>query len=114
MLRMTLMMTAMALPLAACSFGAPPPESAADRADLAACTQRADQINAARHYAYLSRTDQYATPFIGSPNPRYLSNKLAQIHDRQDRIDRCVHNSNPTYVGSGGALPEPTIIGPAP
>lgn len=114
MLRLTLMLSAITLPLAACTFGAPPPQSAADEANLAACTKRAEQINAARHYAYLSRTDQYATPFSGSPNPAYLSNNLAQLHDQEDRIDNCVSNANPAYAGSGATLPEPRIVGPAP
>ncbi|MDD2877617.1 MAG: hypothetical protein PHT60_09635 [Acidiphilium sp.] len=112
MLRLTLMLSAITLPLAACSFGAPPPQSAADKANLAACTHQAEQIDAARHYAYLSRTDQFATPFLGTPNPEYLSNKLAQLHDQEDRINDCVNNANPSYAGSGAALPEPTIIGP--
>lgn len=113
MLRLTLMLTVTALPLAACSFGAPPPQSPADQANLAACTRQAEQINSARHYAYLSRTDQFATPFSGTPNQAYLSNKLAQLHDQEDRINNCVSNANPAYVGSGANLPEPTIVGPA-
>lgn len=102
-----------ALMLTACSFGAPPPQSAADKANLAACTHQAEAINSARHYAYLSRTDQFATPFSGSPDPAYLSNKLAQLHDQEDRINNCVANANPAYAGSGAKLPEPTIVGPA-
>lgn len=113
MLRLTLMLSAITLPLAACSFNAPRPQSAADQANLAACTQRAEQINAARHYAYLSRTDQFATPFLGTPNQSYISNKLAQLHDQEDRINNCVHNENPSYAGSDANLPEPTIIGPS-
>lgn len=113
MLRLTLMLSAIALPLASCSFGAPPPQSAADKADLAACTQQARQIDTARHYAYLSRTDQFATPFIGAPNPAYLSDKLAEKHDQIDRINNCVSNANQAYAGTSGALPAPVIVGPA-
>ncbi|MGC9269123.1 hypothetical protein [Acidiphilium sp.] len=114
MFRLTLLLSVLTMPLAACSFGAPPPQSAADKANLAACTQRAEQIDAARHYTYLSRTDQFATPFLGTPNPAYLSNKLAEQHDQIDRINNCMKNANPAYVGSGATLPEPTIIGPTP
>jgi hypothetical protein len=113
MLRLTLMLSAITLPLAACSFGAPPPQSAADKADLAACTQQAKQIDTARHYAYLSRTDQFATPFLGSPDPQYITNKLAEQHDQIDRINNCVSDSNKAYAGTGGALPAPVIVGPA-
>lgn len=112
MLRLSLMLTVIAIPLAGCSFGAPP-QSAAEQADLAACTQRADAINAARHYAYLSRTSQFATPLLGTPNQNYMDNKLAQLHDRQDRINACMRDSNPAYAGNGNALPEPRIVGPA-
>lgn len=113
MFRLTLMISALTVPLAACSFGPPPPQSATDKADLAACTQQANAINAARHYTYLSRTDQFATPFQGTPNQQYISNRLAQIHERDDRINDCVRNSNPAYAGNGANLPEPQIIGPA-
>lgn len=117
MLRLTRLPTVLAplvvaAALAGCSFGAPPPQSAADRADLAACQQQAHQIDTARHYTYLSRTEQFATPFNGSPDPAYLTNKLAEEHDQIDRINDCVRNANPAYAGSGAKLPEPTIVGP--
>jgi hypothetical protein len=112
MLRLTLMLSVITVPLAACSFGAPPP-SAGAQADLAACTQQAQQVDHARNFAYLSRTDQFATPFSGAPDQQYITNKLAEQHDQIDRINDCVRNSNQAYVGSGGALPAPVIVGPA-
>lgn len=113
MLRLILLSTVLTIPLASCTFGAPPPVSPAEQADLSACTKQANAINQARNYAYLSRTDQYATPFQGTPDQSYVSNRLAQIHDRQDRINRCMRNSNPAYVGNGAELPEPVIVGPS-
>ncbi|BAJ79515.1 hypothetical protein [Acidiphilium multivorum] len=101
------------LPLAACTFGAPPPASPAEQADIAACTQQANAYERARDYAYLSRTDQFATPFQGTPDQGSRFDRLAEIHARRDMISRCVRNANPAYVGSGASLPEPTIVGPA-
>lgn len=118
MLRLTLMLTMLMLPmlmlpLAGCTFGAPPPASAAERADLAACTRQANALERAQDYEYLSRTDQYATPFQGTPDQQYVTNRLAAIHARRDMIGNCMRNSNPAYVGNGAALPEPRIVGPA-
>lgn len=101
------------LPLGACSFGAPPP-SPQRQAERAACAQRADAIDAARNYAPLSRTDQYGTPLIGAPNPRYLDHTLARRYERHQRIENCLRNDDKAYVGSGKALPQPRIIGPGP
>lgn len=117
MFRMTHPLTVFAgltiLPLMGCSFGAPRPAlSSSQSADLSACTRQADQINAARHYAYISRTDQMATPLSGLPDQRYISNRLAQIHDRDERIKNCMRNGNSANAGSDAGLPAPRIIGP--
>jgi hypothetical protein len=114
MLRLTLSTLLLVLPVLGCSFNAPPPAAPASQsADLAACTQEADQINAARHYAYISRTDQMATPLSGMPDQRYISNRLAQIHDRDERIKSCMANGNQANPDHDAGLPEPKIIGPA-
>ena len=108
------LVSALVLPLIGCSFGAPPQAaSASQSADLAACTQTADQINAARHYSYISRTDQMATPLSGLPRQRYITNRLAEIHDRDERIKSCMENGNQANPDQDKGLPEPQIIGPA-
>ncbi len=105
---------ALALPLIGCSFNPPPPAATASQsADLSACTQAADRIEEARHYAYISRTDQMATPLSGLPQQRYISNRLAEIHDRDERIKSCVQNGNQANPETDSGLPEPRIIGPA-
>jgi hypothetical protein len=102
------------LPLMGCSFGAPPPAATPSQsADLSACTQQADQVNAARHYAYISRTDQMATPLSGLPDQRYVSNRLAQLHERDERIRDCMRNGNGANSGTNEGLPAPRIIGPS-
>jgi hypothetical protein len=104
----------LALPLIGCSFGAPPQAaSASQSADLSACTQAANQINEARHYSYISRTDQMATPLSGLPQQRYITNRLAEIHDRDERIKNCMENGNQANSDQDAGLPEPKIIGPA-
>jgi hypothetical protein len=118
MFRLTLPALLLALPLMGCSFDAPPPPAPAvplssRSADLNACTQQADQINEARHYAYISRTDQMPTPLSGIADQRYISNRLAQIHERDERIKTCMQNGNQGNSSIGAGLPEPQIIGPA-
>ncbi|HQT88351.1 MAG TPA: hypothetical protein PK677_07315 [Acidiphilium sp.] len=110
--RFSLLLFGLIAPLAACSFNAPP-QSASQQADAAVCTKQADAINEARHFAHLSRPDQFATPLSGSPDPQYISNHLAQLHARDDRIQRCIQLSNPAFAGSGATLPTPRIIGPS-
>lgn len=112
MFRPILTLSALVLPLAACTFGAPPP-SASQQANLAVCTQQANAYERAHDFAWISRTDQFATPFQGTPNQNYVTNRLAEIHARRDMINNCVRNANPDYVGNGAKLPEPKIIGPA-
>lgn len=103
-----------ALPLMGCTFGAPPEAATSSQsADLNACTQQADRIFAARHYAYLSRTDQMATPRSGLPDQQYIHNRLADIHERDDHIKDCMRNGNPANTGSEAGLPAPQIIGPS-
>ncbi len=109
--RFAFLLLASIVPLAACSFDAPPP-SASQQADQAVCTKRADHIYAARHFAGLSRPDQFATPLSGTPDPHYINNHLAALHARDDRINRCVQLANPAFVGSDAKLPTPRIIGP--
>ncbi len=109
--RLSLLLLGLIAPLAACSFNAPPP-SASQQADQAVCTQQANAIYAARHFAHLSRPDQFATPLSGLPDPQYISNHLAELHARDDRINRCLQLANPAYVGASAALPTPRIIGP--
>ncbi len=111
MFRVMLPILVLSLPLAACSFGAPPP-SAAHEAIVAQCTKQVDATDAARDYAFLSQPGQSDTPFLGPPNPAYLYNRQAYLNDRNQRIKDCVRNYNPAYVGSGAGLPEPTIVGP--
>ena len=114
MFRYALTPSALMLPLAGCTFGAPPrSQSAAQQANLAACTSQANAYERARDYEYLSRTQNFATPLQGTPNQNYVTNRLAEIHQRRDMINNCVHNANPAYVGGGTALPEPRIVGPA-
>lgn len=109
--RLTAAIPLLLLPLAACSFGGPP-SSPQQQAEQAACAQRADAIDAARNYAPLSRTDQFATPLIGAPNPDYLDHTLARRYERHQRIEDCLRNGNEAYVGSGKTLPQPRIVGP--
>ena len=109
--RLTIAIPLLLLPLAACSFGAPPP-SPQQQAVRDACTQRADAIDAARNYVPLSRTDQYGTPLIGSPDPQYLDHIMARRYERNRRIQDCAQNGNESYVGTGKSLPAPRIIGP--
>ncbi|CAG4904776.1 unnamed protein product [Acidocella sp. C78] len=111
--RPILTLALLSLPLAACTFGAPPPASPAERADIAACTRQANAYDRMHDYAYLSRTDQFATPFQGTPDAAAPYDRLARIHARRDMIASCVRNANPAYVGSGAALPAPKIIGPS-
>jgi len=112
MFRLILPILVMSLPLAACSFGAPPP-SPAEQAIRAACTKQANAIDAAQNYVYLSRPNQIDTPFLGPPNPDYLNDKRGALLQRDQRVNDCVRNSNPAYVGTGAGLPEPKIIGPS-
>jgi hypothetical protein len=99
--------------LAGCATN--PPPTAAQTADLSACTQQADARDAAHHFAYLSRTDQFGTPREGAPDQTYVSNKLAQLNDRDQDIRNCVNYGN-TQTDSlhSAPLPAPRIIGPAP
>ena len=109
--RLSRLILSLIAPLAACSFNAPPP-SASEQADRAVCTQQANAIYTARHFTQLSRPDQFATPLSGLPDPQYISNHLAALHARDDRINRCLQLANPAYVGGSASLPTPRIIGP--
>ena len=102
----------LASPLLGCSFNQPPPAPTAARATYEACRQEASRVDAARHYAYLSRTDQMSTPLSGLPDQRYVNNRLADLHEYDDRINRCVQNGNQETPSSDAGLPEPQIIGP--
>ena len=119
MFRLTIPVLLLALPLMGCSFDAPPQAATASQsADLSACTRAANQISEARHYSYISRTDQMATPLSGLPQQRYISNRLAETHDRDERIKNCMENGNQANPDRGAGLPdaglpEPQIIGPA-
>lgn len=112
MLRPILTLCLLILPLAACSFGAPPPP-AQQQADLEVCTQQANAYERAHDSSWISRNEQFATPFQGTPDPQYINNRLAAIHARRGMINNCMRNSNPDYVDNGASMPEPKIIGPA-
>ena len=103
----------LAMPLLGCSFNQPPPADPASTAEYETCRQEAGRIDAARHYAYLSRTDQMSTPLSGLPDQRYVNNRLADLHEYDDRIKRCMQNGNQATPSSDERLPEPQIIGPA-
>lgn len=114
MLRHALKLSLLMLPLAACTFGAPPhPPSAAQQADLAACTSQANAYERAHDYESISRVPQFATPFQGISGQYDVTDRLAERHQRDDMIENCVRNANPAYVGHAATLPEPRIVGPA-
>jgi hypothetical protein len=92
--------------LGGCSFS--PPPSAADQADLAACTSQADASYDAQNYDALSRTSQNGLRYSATPNQVFDAQRLGSLHQRDDQIADCVNN------GSGGGSAQAAIPGPPP
>ncbi|HQT65407.1 MAG: hypothetical protein B7Z75_09660 [Acidocella sp. 20-57-95] len=96
------------LALSAC---ATTPPSAADQANLDACTAKADASYNAQNIDSLSRTDQTGVRYSATPNHVFDGQQLGLMHQRDSQITDCVNNgtaSASTYTGK--PLPAPQII----
>lgn len=100
------------LPLAAvllaggCSVSAPP--SAADQADLDACTRQADAAYNAQNVEALSRTDQTGVRYSATPNHVFDAQQLGLLHERDSAITDCVNNG----TVDNSAVPGPPLATP--
>jgi len=99
------------LPSLLASGCAKAPPSAADQADLAACTRQADAAYNAQNYDALSRTDQTGLQFPATPTQVFQAQQLGLLHQRDSAITDCVNNG--TVANSaipGPPLPAPHIV----
>ncbi len=96
----------LALPLVVAGCYRPPPQSAADRAQVAACRSRVDAIYLRQNRAELSRTDQRDSPYSSNYLPGNVSRGLGLEYGTDRMQSDCVK-------GLGEAAPDAASTGPA-
>jgi hypothetical protein len=87
---------------------AAPPPSAAEQANLAACTSQADAAYNAQNYDALSRTSQNGLRYSATPNHVFDAQQMGSLHARDSQISDCVQNGS----GAIGGLPSPAPVPP--
>lgn len=80
-----------------------PTESAAQRADDAACTKQADAIYAAQSQDQLGRTTEAGLHFSGTPNEVFDAERLGALHERNSQLAACEQYGN--SVATAARLP---------
>lgn len=89
---------------------AAPPPSAADQANLAACTQQADAVYQQDNLNGLARTSQNGLYFAPMPNHVFDAQRMGTLNARDNQIRACMENGSAQAPG-GKPLPAPQIIG---
>ena len=88
-----------------------PPPSAADQANLAACTAQADATYNAQNVDALSRTDQTGVRYSATPNHVFDGEQLGLMHQRDSQISNCVDNGTASASAlPGKPAPAPQVI----
>ena len=95
--------------LAGCA--AAPPPSAAEQAELAACTQQADAVYAQSNLNALGRTSQNGLYMAPMPNHVFDGQRMGTLNARNNQIRACMENGNPgAGAPAAASLPAPRII----
>jgi hypothetical protein len=107
----TAALIALAAPLAGCTFGAPPPPSAQQRAErriMQDCRAEADRIYEVQNRELMSVRSTTDTPYSSNGMPSAPSQGLSGRYAYDQLLEACLRNN------LGGQAPVPAAQGPGP